>query len=481
MHDIQTLIKTSSFINGNWYDTVSKKKFNVLNPATGEVIAAVTDLSRDEIRETIDLAHKAMPGWAGITGKERASVLHKWFQLVLQHREILARIMTMECGKPLTESLGEVAYGASFIEWFAEEAKRIYGDVIPGHMAGKRLMTIKQAIGVAAAITPWNFPLAMITRKAAPAMAAGCAIIVKPAEATPLTALALAQLAHEAGIPPGVLNVVTTNNSSMAGKEFSENLKVRKVSFTGSTRVGRILLEQCAGTIKKVSLELGGTSPFIIFEDADIDAAVKGVIASKYRNAGQTCVCANLILVQEKLYDDFIIKLKSAVEKLKMGNGLENGVTIGPLINESGLIKVKQLVEDALEKGAKCITGGKSSHDLFFEPTILKDIKPGMRIVTEEIFGPVAPVLKFKTEDEALTIANSSEYGLAAYFYSKDISRCWRVAEALEYGMVGINEGVISTEVAPFGGVKQSGLGREGSKYGIEEYTETKYMCYGNI
>lgn len=481
MKTLQSLIREQSYINGKWTGAASGKTFDVINPATGKRIASVADLEIEEIRTAIDVAAEAFPLWSGLLAKERAGILMNWFRLILDHKQELATLITMECGKPYQESLSEVNYGASFIEWFAEESKRVYGDVIPQHAADKRLMVIKQPIGVAAAITPWNFPLAMSTRKLGPALAAGCSAILKPPSPAPLTSLALAQLAADAGIPQGVLNVVTTSNSGAAGKEFSENEKVRKISFTGSTEVGRVLLAQCAPTIKKASMELGGNAPFIVFEDADIDAAVKGAIASKYRNSGQTCVCVNRMLVHEKVYDAFVQKLTAAVAQFKMGNGLEQGVTIGPLINEKTLTKVKELVDDALQKGASATIGGKPGKGLFFQPTVLANVTPAMRVAREEIFGPIAPVFRFSSEKEAIDMANDTEYGLASYFYSRDVARCWRVAEALEYGIVGINEGLISTESAPFGGIKQSGLGREGSKYGIEEYLEIKYMCFGNV
>jgi succinate-semialdehyde dehydrogenase/glutarate-semialdehyde dehydrogenase len=400
---------------------------------------------------------------------------------MLKHKEELAYIMTMESGKVMTESLGEVAYGASFIEWFAEEAKRTYGDVIPPHTRDRRLVVIKQAIGVVAAITPWNFPLAMITRKVGPALAAGCPVVVKPPSETPLTALAIATLADEAGFPPGVYNTVTSSQSSETGKELCENKKVRKLSFTGSTAVGKILMEQAAPTLKKLSLELGGNAPFIVFDDADIDEAVKGALVSKYRHNGQTCVCVNRVLVQDGVYDLFVEKFTKAVQGLKTGDVLDKEVQVGPLINERGLEKVKEHMEDAVAKGAVITTGGKTEKGLFFQPTVLKEATPAMKIAREEVFGPVAPVFRFKTEEEAIRLANDTEYGLAAYFYSKNVSRCWRVAEALEYGMVGINEGLISTEMAPFGGIKESGFGREGSKYGMDYFMELKYLCFGGI
>ncbi len=477
---MDSLIKAQAYINGHWINSSNGKSFDVINPATGAPIGRVPDMERSDVTKAICAAENAFGTWSSRTGKERAKILRKWFESVVSSTESLARIITLESGKPLAESRSEVAYGASFIEWFAEEAKRIYGDTIPATDKNKRIITIRQPVGVSAAITPWNFPLAMVTRKASPALAAGCTMVIKPAEATPLTALALAQLAEEAEIPAGVFNIVTSLNSSETGKEFCENPTIRKLSFTGSTRTGRILAAQCAGTVKKLSLELGGTSPFIIFDDASVDNAVNGVISSKFRNAGQTCICANLILVQEPVYDIFINKLVAAVQKINIGNGTEENISIGPLINDAALNKVKRLVEDAISKGARCLAGGTFS-GLFYEPTVLGGITKKMKLFSEEIFGPIAPVIKFSTEEEALEIANNSIYGLAAYFYSNDVSRCMRVAEALQYGIVGVNEGVVSTEVAPFGGIKQSGIGREGSKYGIEEYTELKYVCYGNV
>ncbi len=481
MKTIQHFFDTHSFLNGQWVLANKGTTFAVTNPATGETIAEVADLSRKDIAQAIDKAHVAFPGWAALAAKQRSAILLKWHQLILEYKDALAHLITLECGKPLAESLSEVLYGASFLEWFAEEGKRIYGDVIPANTKDKRIVVIKQPIGVAAAITPWNFPMAMITRKVAPALAAGCTSVVKPAEATPLTALLLGQIGEQAGIPAGVLNIVTTLNSSEAGLEFCENSKIKKLSFTGSTKVGKILLKQSSENVTKVSLELGGNSPFILFEDADVQAAIKGLMSSKFRNAGQTCVCANRILVHEKIYDEFIEQLVKEVDALKVGNGLEPNVTIGPLINKSGLNKVADIIADAMQHGATCVRGGSVIKELFFEPTILANVDISMRLAKEEIFGPVIPVFKFKTEEEAIALANDTIYGLAAYFYSRDVNRCWRVSEALEYGMVGINEGIISTEVAPFGGIKQSGIGREGSKYGIEEYTEMKYLCYGNL
>jgi len=477
------LIFSQAFIDGLWTDSATGATYPVTNPANGDVIASVPDMGRVETARAIAAADKARPAWAALTAKARAATLRTWFDLVMAHQEELARIVTLECGKPLSEARGEVAYGASFIEWFGEEAKRLYGEVIPSPADNSRIVTLRQPIGVSAAITPWNFPLAMITRKCAPALAAGCPVVVKPSEDTPLTALALAALAHKAGFPAGTFNVVTASKGVDVGLELCENPTVRKLSFTGSTPVGKILMRQCADTVTKVSLELGGNAPFIVFDDADIDAAVEGALASKYRNAGQTCVCANRFLVQSGVYDEFAAKLAAAVVGFKVGNGLEDGVTQGPLINAKGLAKVEELVGDALAHGAKALSGG-AVHELgstYYEPTILTDVTPEMRIANEEIFGPVAPLYRFETEEEAVRIANDTPYGLAGYFYSRDIGRVWRVAEALEYGILGINEGIFSTEVAPFGGVKESGIGREGGKQGIEEYTEIKYLRIGGL
>lgn len=478
---MNSLIRYSSFINGEWKNAISGATFPVFNPATGQEICKVADFSPEEVNDVIDAAFDAWSEWRSHTAKDRAALLRKWHDLIQANKEELARLMTIECGKPLSESLGELAYGAAYIEWFAEEAKRIYGDVIPQHTYDRRLLAIKQPVGVVAAITPWNFPLAMITRKVAPALAAGCTVVLKPARETPLTALALADFAAKAGIPAGVFNVVTSTNNNGVGKELCTNEKVRKLSFTGSTKVGRILMEQCASNIKKLSLELGGNAPFIVFDDADLDAAVKGAMASKYRNAGQTCVCTNRFLVQEEIYDAFVEKLTNATKNLIVGNGLDMNINIGPLINKKSLDKVEELMSDAIMKGGKILTGGKRLEGLFYIPTVITNIDSSMLLANEEIFGPVSSVIKFKTEEEAIQIANNTIFGLASYFYSNNIARCWRVAEKLEYGMVGINEGLISTEVAPFGGIKQSGLGREGSKYGIDEYTEIKYMCFGNV
>jgi len=471
-----------AYINGQWVDADSKATIQVTNPATGELIGTVPKMGAAETRRAIDCANQALPAWRDKTAKERARILRNWFDLIMKNQEALAQLMTAEQGKPLVESRGEIAYAASFIEWFGEEAKRVYGETIPAHGTDKRLVVIKQPIGVCAAITPWNFPAAMITRKAGPALAAGCTIVLKPASQTPFSALALCKLAEEAGIPPGVFSCVTGSASEIGG-ELSSNPIVRKLSFTGSTEIGKLLLAQCATTVKKTSMELGGNAPFIVFDDADIDEAVKGAIISKYRNAGQTCVCANRILVQDSVYDTFVEKFAKAVSALKVGHGHVEGTAIGPLIDDKALAKVEEHVNDALKKGAKVVIGGKR-HSLggsFFEPTVVSGATRDMLAFKEETFGPLAPVFKFSTEAEAISMANDTEFGLAAYFYAQNIGRIWRVAEALEYGMVGINEGLISTEVAPFGGVKESGLGREGSQHGIEDYLEIKYLCMGGI
>ncbi|HLK05088.1 MAG TPA: NADP-dependent succinate-semialdehyde dehydrogenase [Candidatus Acidoferrum sp.] len=476
------LFREACYIDGRWVGAKSGATLSVDNPANSEIIGTVPKFGAAETREAIEAANRAFPLWSKKTGKERAAVLRKWFDLMMENQEDLARLMTLEQGKPLTESRGEVAYAASFLEWFGEEAKRVYGDTIPGHQQDKRIVVIKQPIGVVACITPWNFPLAMITRKAGPAIAAGCTVVLKPAAQTPFSALALAELAERAGVPKGVFNVLTGSAKEIGG-ELTSNPIVKKLSFTGSTEIGKVLMAQCAGTIKKLSLELGGNAPFIVFEDADIDAAVEGAIASKYRNTGQTCVCTNRLLVQEPVYNVFAEKLAAAVKKLKPSCGLEDGATQGPLIDNSAVEKVESHIRDAQEKGAKILVGGHR-HALggrFFEPTILTDVTPAMAVAREETFGPVAPLFRFNTEAEAVALANDTEFGLAAYFYGRDIARVWRVAEALEYGIVGINTGIISTEVAPFGGVKESGLGREGSKYGIDDYVEIKYLCFGGI
>jgi len=475
----EALFKSAAYVNGAWNN--GAKTFAVTNPSTGEKLADVADLSGADTRAAIDAAHDAFPAWAKKTAKERSGLMRKWFELIMAAQEDLAIIMTAEQGKPLAETRGEVAYGASFIEWFGEEAKRIYGDVIPTNQAGRRLIVLKQPIGVVSAITPWNFPNAMITRKCAPALAAGCTFVIKPAGETPLSALALAELAHRAGIPKGVFNVVTTSKSSEVGLELTQNPKVAKFSFTGSTEIGKLLMQQCATTVKKVSLELGGNAPFIVFDDADLDAAADGAMASKFRNMGQTCVCANRILVQDKVYDAFAEKLAARIANLKVGDGFAEGVTQGPLITEEAVEKVERLLKDATAHGAKITMGGKRVEGQFFEPTLVKDVTPAMDIAKTEIFGPVATLFRFKTDDEAIHIANDTEFGLAAYFYARDVGRIFRIAEALEYGILGINEGIISTEVAPFGGVKQSGIGREGSKYGIEDYLEIKYLALGGL
>ena len=476
-----SLFRNQSYVNGEWINADSGTRFDIDNPADGSIIASVPNCGAAETRRAIEAAKAALPAWRALTAKQRAALLRRWFDLMLLNADDLALILTTEQGKPLPEAKGEIMYGASFIEWFAEEGKRIYGDVIPPHMADKRLIIIKQPIGVTAAITPWNFPNAMIARKVAPALAAGCTMVIKPAEQTPLSALAMAELAHRAGIPKGVLNIVTGDASSsiMIGKELCANPIVRKLSFTGSTEVGRILMRQCADTIKKLSLELGGNAPFIVFDDADLDAAADGLMQSKYRNAGQTCVSANRIYVQAAIYDAFAEKVKARMSSLKVGRGTDNGVNIGPLIDEQGLAKVEAHLADAIAKGAKVMCGGKR-HALggrFYEPTLLTDVPMSAKVSKEETFGPVAPLIKFDTEAEAVQLANDSEFGLAAYFFARDVGRVFRVGEALESGMVGINTGIFSNEVAPFGGVKQSGLGREGSKYGIEDYLEIKYLC----
>ncbi|TDR85181.1 NADP-dependent succinate-semialdehyde dehydrogenase [Enterovirga rhinocerotis] len=476
------LLRQQCYIDGAWADADSGATIAVTNPATGETVATVPKAGTAETRRAIEAAQKALPAWRAKTAKERSTILRKWFDLMMANQDDLAAIMTAEQGKPLAEAKGEIAYAASFIEWFAEEGKRIYGDVIPAHGADKRIVVIKQPIGVCAAITPWNFPAAMITRKAGPALAAGCTMVLKPASQTPLSALALCELAERAGVPKGVFSCVTGAAGEIGG-EMTSNAIVKKVTFTGSTEIGKKLLEQCAATVKKTSMELGGNAPFIVFDDADLEPAVRGAIASKYRNAGQTCVCANRILVQDGIYDRFVEKLAEAVKQMKVGDGFKEGTVIGPLIDDKAVLKVEEHITDAVSKGARVVVGGKRG-DLghsFFEPTILADTTPDMKIFHEETFGPVAPIFRFKTDDEAIRLANDTEFGLASYFYSRDIGRVWRVAEALESGIVGINEGIISTEVAPFGGVKESGLGREGSHYGIDDFIEIKYLCMGNI
>ncbi|MBJ3814937.1 NADP-dependent succinate-semialdehyde dehydrogenase [Shimwellia pseudoproteus] len=476
----KTLFRQQAFIDGQWRDALNGEVIPVTNPANGEQLGTVPKMGAQETHAAIDAANKALPAWRALTAKERANILRRWFDLMMEHQDDLARLMTLEQGKPLAEAKGEISYAASFIEWFAEEGKRIYGDTIPGHQADKRLIVIKQPIGVTAAITPWNFPAAMITRKAGPALAAGCTMVLKPASQTPFSALALAELAKRAGIPAGVFSVVT-GSAGEVGNALTSNPLVRKLSFTGSTEIGRQLMAQCAQDIKKVSLELGGNAPFIVFDDADLDKAVEGALASKFRNAGQTCVCANRLYVQDGVYDQFAEKLQQAVNQLKLGDGLQNGITTGPLIDEKAVAKVQEHIEDAVSKGAKVITGGKP-HQLggnFFQPTILVNVPADAKVAKEETFGPLAPLFRFNDEADVITQANDTEFGLAAYFYAWDLSRVFRVGEALEYGIVGINTGIISNEVAPFGGIKASGLGREGSKYGIEDYLEIKYMCIG--
>jgi succinate-semialdehyde dehydrogenase/glutarate-semialdehyde dehydrogenase len=477
-----SLLHEQCYIDGEWVDAADGKSIDVNNPATGEIIGTVPSLSADETRRAIDAADAAWPAWRSKTGKERCNIMRRWYDLMMENQEDLAVLMTSEQGKPMLESRGEIAYAASFIEWFAEEAKRVYGDTMNHPLPGKRIVVIKQPIGVVAAITPWNFPAAMITRKCAPAMAAGCPVVIKPASQTPLSALALAELAERAGIPKGVLNVIT-GQARVLGGELTENPTVRKLSFTGSTEIGKLLMSQCAGTVKKVSLELGGNAPFIVFDDADLDAAVVGAMLSKYRNAGQTCVCANRFLVQDGVYDAFAERMAVAVKDLKVGNGLDDGVQQGPLIDDAAVNKVQQHIADATAKGATVMTGG-ARHSLggtFFEPTLLSGVTTDMAVTREETFGPVAPLFRFSDEAEAIRMANDTEFGLAAYFYSRDIGRIWRVAEGLEYGIVGINEGIISNEVAPFGGVKESGIGREGSKYGMDDFLEIKYLCLGGV
>ena len=472
-----SLLQTRAYVAGEWIDAADGATFDVVNPARGDVIARVADLSRAEVGRAIAASAEAMKGWAARTAKERAQVLRKWFDLMMENQDDLGRILTAEQGKPLAEAKGEIAYGASFIEWFGEEAKRIYGETIPGHLPDKRLTVIRQPIGVVGSITPWNFPNAMITRKCGPALAAGCGFVGRPAAETPLSALALAVLAERAGVPKGLFSIVTSSRSSDIGKEFCENPLIRKLTFTGSTEVGRILLRQAADQVLKCSMELGGNAPFIVFDDADLDAAVEGAMASKFRNNGQTCVCANRIYVQAGVYDAFARKLAAAVDKLRVGDGLSEDVTTGPLINAKAVEKVEEHIQDALDGGATIVTGGKRKEGLFFEPTVVTGITDSMKVSTEETFGPLAPLFRFDTEEEAIARANDTIFGLAAYFYARDIGRVTRVQEALEYGIVGVNTGIISTEVAPFGGVKQSGLGREGSRHGIEDYLEMKYIC----
>lgn len=476
------LLKQQVYIDGEWRDATGRAVFPVLNPANGEQLGTVPDLSVEEVRGAIEAADRAQADWAATPVKERARLMRAWYNLMVEHQGDLARILTAEQGKTLAEARGEIVYGANFIEWFAEEAKRNYGDTIPGPDKSKRIVVIRQPVGVVASITPWNFPNAMIARKAGAALAAGCTFVAKPASETPLSALAMAELAHRAGIPAGVFNVVTGRNSRGIGAEMTGNPLVRKVTFTGSTPVGKALLKQCAEGVKKVSMELGGNAPFIVFDDADIEAAVQGVMIAKYRNAGQTCVCANRLLVQEGIHDAFVARLTEAVNGFKLGNGLDADTTMGPLVNATAVKDVQAMLDDALQQGAKVETSAQPAPgECFFSPVVLTGVNDKMRVFREEIFGPIAPVVKFRTEDEAVRLANDTEFGLAAYFYSRDIGRVWRVSEALEYGMVGINEGAISNEMAPFGGIKESGNGREGSKYGMDDYLEIKYLCMGGI
>ncbi len=476
------LVKQSSYINGQWH-IGQGNSFDVINPANGETICSVDGANEHDATLSVDAAVAALPAWRAKTAKQRAAILRKWFDLIMQHQDDLAAILTAEQGKPLTEAKGEIAYGANYIEWFAEEAKRIYGDTIPGAAPNSRVVIIKQGVGVVSAITPWNFPNAMITRKAAPALAAGCSFIVKAAAETPLSALALAELAQQAGIPPGIFNVIVSDTARPIGGVLTGDPRIAKFSFTGSTQVGKILLQQCASTVKKTSMELGGNAPFIVFDDANLDEAVQGALISKFRNAGQTCVCTNRVFVQEGVYQAFAEKLTEAVKALSMGDGSEDGVQIGPLINNEAIESVSSLVDQALQNGAKATVGGQIDPigERFFQPTVLTNVSPEMSVATQEIFGPVAPLIKFTTEEQAIELANNTEVGLASYIYTRDIGRIWRVSEALEYGMVGINEGIISNEMAPFGGVKQSGMGREGSKYGMDDYLEIKYLCMGGL
>jgi succinate-semialdehyde dehydrogenase / glutarate-semialdehyde dehydrogenase len=477
---LNTLLKSHAYIDGAWVGTPVTPVFD---KATGLEIARVPDMGADDARAAIEAANRAFPAWSKLLAKERAAILRRWYELIVEHADELALLLTREQGKPLPEARGEIIYGANFVELFAEEAKRVYGEIIPTHKADARVIVMKQPIGVVAAITPWNFPSAMITRKVSPALAAGCTVVVKPAEETPLSALALAELAQRAGVPKGVFNIVTTHNPVQVGKVLTESALVRMVTFTGSTEVGKILMRQAASTVKRVGMELGGNAPLIVFDDADVDRAVAGALASKFRNAGQTCVCANRILVQDGVYDAFAQKLTEAVKKLKVGSGTDSGVTVGPLINKAAIEKVEEHVADALSHGAKAIIGGKASSlgGNFYEPTVLTDVTPEMKVAREETFGPVAPLFRFHTEEEAVRMANDTEFGLAAYFFTRDQGRCWRVAEALEYGIVGVNEGITSTEIAPFGGWKESGIGREGSHHGIEEFLEMKYTLMGGL
>lgn len=478
-----TLLRNQLYIDGKWINGDDSQQFDVLNPATGEVIAKLASGGQSETVRAVDAAHAALKPWQQKTAKERSVLLRIWFNLIMENQEDLAMIMTAEQGKPLAESRAEIAYAASFIEWFAEEAKRVNGDVIPTTSNDRRLLTIKQPVGVVAAITPWNFPSAMLTRKAGPALAVGCTFVMKPAKETPLSAVALVELAHRAGIPKGVLNLVAGKSASAIGNELSSNPKVAKLTFTGSTPIGKQLLKQCADTVKKVSMELGGNAPVIVFEDADIDKAVEGAVASKYRNAGQTCICINRLLVQDTIYDEFAAKFTEKVTKLNVANGMNSAVTMGPLINAGAVNDVAVMVEDAIDKGATLATGGKRMDQgaCFYEPTVLTNVASDMRVIREEIFGPVAPLMRFSTEQEAIEMANDTEFGLASYLYTKDLGRAWRVSEGIEFGMVGVNEVGITSEVIPFGGVKESGMGREGSQYGVDDYLEIKYICMGGI
>ena len=477
------LLKAHGYINGEWVGDNTESRFEVTNAYTNEVISTLPEMGKKETNDAIEAANIAWPNWRSKTAKERAAILKKWFDLIMENQEDLAILMTAEQGKPIAEARGEVGYGASFIEWFAEEGKRTYGDVIPTPSNDRRIIVIKQPIGVVASITPWNFPIAMITRKCAPALAAGCPVVIKPASETPLSALAIAELADQAGIPKGILNVVVGTHSSEIGLALTESKIVRKLSFTGSTAVGKILTRNCADTMKKVSMELGGNAPFIVFDDADLDSAVSGALISKFRNTGQTCVCSNRILVQEGIYDEFVTRLADAVKTLNVGNGMEEGINQGPLISQKALDKVKDHISDAIDRGAVIVAGGKphQSGGTMFEPTVISNVDSSMKVASEETFGPLAPIFKFSTEQEAIDMANDTEFGLASYFYTSNVNRIWRVSEALEYGMVGVNEGVISNEVAPFGGIKESGLGREGSHYGIDDFLELKYICMGGL
>lgn len=477
-----SLFRKQCYVNGNWIDSATMQTLDVINPANGATLGTVPALTQEDTRRAIEAAQQALPEWRKLPAKRRSQLIRRWFELCMENQNDLAAILTFEQGKPLKESLGEITYGSAFLEWFAEEAKRVYGDIIPAASADRRILVIKQPVGVVAAITPWNFPNAMITRKAGAALAAGCTIVIKPASSTPYSALALAELADQAGIPPGVLNVVT-GNSTVVGTELTTNSIVRKLSFTGSTEVGKHLMEQCAGTVKKVSMELGGNAPFIVFDDANLDQAVAGAIASKFRNAGQTCVCANRIFVQDGIYDIFAEKLKQAVLALRVGEGWAENVDIGPLIDQAAVNKVNQHIENAISGGARLLCGGRTHElgGLFYEPSILVDVPGDALLMYEETFGPVAPLIRFSSEQEVIELANDTPFGLAAYFYTSDYQRSWRVAEALETGIIGLNEGIISTELAPFGGVKESGVGREGSKYGVDDYIEIKYICAGGI